>query len=56
MKGKKKFYKMTIKDVDEQGHHMDSTTILTQKEFESRERSYSQLSASGRKQVNVIEE
>lgn len=56
MKGKKKFYKMTVKDVDEQGHHLDSTTILTQKEFESRDRSYSQLSLNARKQASIIEE
>lgn len=42
MKGKKKFYKVTIQDVNEQGSVKGKTMILTQKEFETRERSMSQ--------------
>ncbi|CDW74045.1 transmembrane protein [Stylonychia lemnae] len=42
LKGKKKFYKLTIKESTESGKVQENTMILTQKEFETRERSLSQ--------------
>lgn len=41
MKGKKKFYKLTVHETNEKGKTKDNTMILSEKEFDTRERSLS---------------
>eukprot|EP00347_Sterkiella_histriomuscorum_P007816 403347453 len=55
MKGKKKFYKLIVQDINEQGTIKDNTMILSQKEFEKRERSLSSsnIKMNSRKQSHM---